>query len=813
MSETNSGPAAPETAGIPATPERLVPERLVPEPLAPERLVGGQYRLLREIGRGGMGVVWLAEDELLTRQVAVKELRPPPGLADKSLARLRERALREARSAARIRHPNAVALYNVIPPTGADEAAYLIMEFVDGPTLAEVIARNGPMPAPWVQSIGVQLLDVLQAAHALGIVHRDVKPGNILLTQDGQAKLTDFGIAYSVGELRLTTDGIVGTRAYLAPELFHPGPIRPAADLWSLGATLFHAADGRSPFERESTGATLCAILFDPLPTPDCDAGIAAAVSIMLRRDPAERATVEQARDRLLGHGTAPAPLPVPAPWPNPASFAAPPAAVAEPGLSPAPSTASPKPEPFPASPGPGPLPTATPEPGPLPTASPEPGPLPAPPAPGPEPGPLPDPFAAGFRLGPVYALPAVDPKFGLLPEPPAVGPKPSPAPAPGLQPEPLPAPSAPGPKPDRSPAPPTMGPSPASTSALTTLTSPGAAPRLVFQSQLPPPATPAVAPAARQPPRRRRFGRRELAAAVAGLLAAGGAAAALIATRPPAVSALGPGPGPTALGSLVGSRSPGSATGPGSLRAGSSGSPGSGSPGSGSSGTASSGSVGASGSGLSSSASSSTSGSASSGPPPAPLDLTVSTNDADVIDLSWTAPAPGLYYYVNWEDTSAADPAWTSDLHTVTTAALPGLPVGHKIAIYVTAINAAKQIGPPTPTQDVVPREPVPGAPQGLTAVSGNAEVSLSWDPVQVPGIGVWYLIYYRNVTTEGANGAWSSYACPGTTSSPCPDANTTFQATFLTNGDHYQWYVAATDGAGTGAPSDIVDGYPATT
>jgi hypothetical protein len=315
MTENNSDPVGPGS-GIPA---------------APGRVVAGQYRLLRELGRGGMGVVWLAQDESLTRRVAVKELRPPSGLTGASVARLQQRGLREARNAACIRHPNAVALYKVIPPNADDDAVYLILEFVDGPTLAGLIVRHGPMPAPRVRAIGLQLLDVLQAAHALGIVHRDVKPGNILITPDGQAKLTDFGIAHAAGDSRLTTtDGIMGTLAYMAPELFRPGPPTPAADLWSLGATLYYAAEGRAPFDRDSVGATLCAILFDPLPSLDCDPEVAAAISRLLRRDPAERATVEQARAQLLGHGPVrfpaagpPLPEPVTAAGPQPAVGAA----------------------------------------------------------------------------------------------------------------------------------------------------------------------------------------------------------------------------------------------------------------------------------------------------------------------------------------------------------------------------------------------------------------------------------------------------------------------------------------------------------
>jgi serine/threonine protein kinase len=285
MTETDSGTAAPEGSLA----------------VTPGRLVAGQYRLLRELGRGGMGVVWLAEDELLARRVAVKELRPPRGLTDASLAAHRERALREARSGAKVKHPGAVTLHSVI--ADGDDSIYLIMEFVDGPTLAELIAQHGAMPAPWVRAIGLRLLDVLQAAHALGIVHRDVKPGNIMITRDGQAKLTDFGIAYSLGELRLTSDGVMGTRSYLAPELCEDGPITPAADLWALGATLYHAAEGRAPFDRDSTAATLRAILLDPPPVPDCEAGLAAAIGAMLHRDPAKRATIEEAR-ALLQQGT-----------------------------------------------------------------------------------------------------------------------------------------------------------------------------------------------------------------------------------------------------------------------------------------------------------------------------------------------------------------------------------------------------------------------------------------------------------------------------------------------------------------------------
>ena len=240
-------------------------------------LIAGRYQLLRELGRGGMGVVWLADDQQLTRQVAVKELRPPPGLSEADRELCCQRALREARSAARINHPNAVTLYDSVPATAADDAVYLIMELIDGSTLAQLIQANGPPPESTVAAWGIQLLDVLQAAHDLGIVHRDIKPANIMITAANQVKLTDFGIAHTVGDPRLTHTGTMGTQAYMAPELFNAKPITPAADLWSLGATLYHAAHGHGPFDRETTEAILRAILIDDIPAPHCTPGLSQA--------------------------------------------------------------------------------------------------------------------------------------------------------------------------------------------------------------------------------------------------------------------------------------------------------------------------------------------------------------------------------------------------------------------------------------------------------------------------------------------------------------------------------------------------------
>src|SRR5215469_13706043 len=199
------------------------------------RLVAGRYLLVRPLGRGGMGAVWLGEDQLAGRQVAVKELRAPAGDSPEDQDVFRRRALSEARSAAGLTHPNAVTLYDVIPASPADDAVYLIMEYVAGTTLAQLVAEQGPLSEARVTEIALQLLSVLDAAHALGIVHRDIKPANIMINSAGQVKLTDFGIAHIVGGTRLTSGGVVGTPAYMAPEQLQGLDLTPAVDCWALG--------------------------------------------------------------------------------------------------------------------------------------------------------------------------------------------------------------------------------------------------------------------------------------------------------------------------------------------------------------------------------------------------------------------------------------------------------------------------------------------------------------------------------------------------------------------------------------------------
>lgn len=265
------------------------------------RVVAGRYELIRPLGRGGMGAVWLGKDVLAGREVAVKELRPPNGTGEDERDVFRKRALQEARSAARLAHQNAVTLHDIVPATAADDAVYLIMEYVDGATLAQVVRREGPLSEARVSSIALQLLSILEASHALGIVHRDIKPSNIMVTAAGQVKLTDFGIAHVADGTRLTGSGVIGTPAYMAPEQLQGLAVTPAVDLWALGVTLFDAVHGRNPFERETTAATFHAILMAELPVPACAPPLASVIAGMLVRDPEQRITVAQARQLLAG--------------------------------------------------------------------------------------------------------------------------------------------------------------------------------------------------------------------------------------------------------------------------------------------------------------------------------------------------------------------------------------------------------------------------------------------------------------------------------------------------------------------------------
>ncbi|MDP9408546.1 MAG: serine/threonine protein kinase, partial [Actinomycetota bacterium] len=198
----------------------------------PGRLVGGRYRLDRPLGRGAMGTVWRGHDTRLGRDVAVKEVVLPPSLPEGERRVLRERTLREARVTARLRHPSAVAVYDVVETDGRP---CLVMELVEARTLAEVVRDTGPLPPAETARVGLALLGALEAAHDAGVLHRDVKPGNVLLTRNGRVVLSDFGIATSVDDVRVTSTGLLlGSPAYMAPERARGRTPGPPSDLWSL---------------------------------------------------------------------------------------------------------------------------------------------------------------------------------------------------------------------------------------------------------------------------------------------------------------------------------------------------------------------------------------------------------------------------------------------------------------------------------------------------------------------------------------------------------------------------------------------------
>lgn len=262
-------------------------------------LVADRYRLLEPIGAGGMGRVWRARDEVLDREVAVKEVVPPSWLAADDQERIRRRTLREARSAARLTHPHVVRIYDVLHH--ADSRPWIVMEFVRSRSLQRVLAEDGPFPPRAAARIGLDMLDALTAAHGAGVLHRDVKPLNVLISDDGRVVLTDFGLATIVDEGSVTGSGpILGSPQFVSPERARDGSSTIAADLWSFGATLYAAVEGRPPFHRASAMATLTALATED-PDPPARAGPLAPVLLgLLRRDPAERLTAAEARDALV---------------------------------------------------------------------------------------------------------------------------------------------------------------------------------------------------------------------------------------------------------------------------------------------------------------------------------------------------------------------------------------------------------------------------------------------------------------------------------------------------------------------------------
>ncbi|RBY85914.1 serine/threonine-protein kinase [Blastococcus sp. TF02A-26] len=280
---------------------------------AGNRLLGGRYVLTEVIARGGMGVVWRATDRLLDRPVAVKEVTYPVHVTEHEREVLRERTLREARNAASLDHPHVTTVFDVVEEDGRP---WLVMEHVPSRSLQQLVEENGPLPWQTVARVGLDVLAGLVAAHRAGIVHRDVKPGNVLVDTAGRGHLTDFGIATATGDSSLTTTGtMIGSPSYMSPERAHGTQPGTASDLWSLGATLYTALEGRPAFARDEPMATLMAVVSEH-PPPMLHAGpLEPVVRGLLVKDPALRTTPEQAQAQLEAALSG---APSPAAWPPP---------------------------------------------------------------------------------------------------------------------------------------------------------------------------------------------------------------------------------------------------------------------------------------------------------------------------------------------------------------------------------------------------------------------------------------------------------------------------------------------------------------
>ncbi|MFJ9345722.1 serine/threonine-protein kinase [Streptomyces sp. NPDC101237] len=275
-----------------------------------ERLLAGRYRLGRVLGRGGMGTVWRAEDETLGRTVAVKELRFPTNIDEEEKRRLITRTLREAKAIARIRNNSAVTVFDVVEE---DDRPWIVMELVEGKSLAEVIREDGVLKPRRAAEVGLAILDVLRSAHREGILHRDVKPSNVLIAEsDGRVVLTDFGIAQVEGDPSITSTGmLVGAPSYISPERARGHKPGPAADLWSLGGLLYAAVEGAPPYDKGSAIATLTAVMTEQLEEPKNAGPLRDVIYGLLTKDPAQRLDDAGARAMLNAVVNAPEELPV----------------------------------------------------------------------------------------------------------------------------------------------------------------------------------------------------------------------------------------------------------------------------------------------------------------------------------------------------------------------------------------------------------------------------------------------------------------------------------------------------------------------
>lgn len=271
-----------------------------------DRLLAGRYRLGEVLGRGGMGTVWRAEDETLGRTVAVKELRFPSSIDEDEKRRLITRTLREAKAIARIRNNSAVTVFDVVDE---DDRPWIVMELVEGKSLAEVIREDGLLEPKRAAEVGLAILDVLRSAHREGILHRDVKPSNVLISEDGRVVLTDFGIAQVEGDPSITSTGmLVGAPSYISPERARGHKPGPAADLWSLGGLLYASVEGAPPYDKGSAIATLTAVMTEPLEEPKNAGPLKDVIYGLLSKDPAKRLDDAGARTMLQAVIHAPEP-------------------------------------------------------------------------------------------------------------------------------------------------------------------------------------------------------------------------------------------------------------------------------------------------------------------------------------------------------------------------------------------------------------------------------------------------------------------------------------------------------------------------
>ncbi|MFB7028816.1 MULTISPECIES: serine/threonine-protein kinase [unclassified Streptomyces] len=289
-------------------------DRLRKAPAGEGRLLAGRYRLGAVLGRGGMGTVWRAVDETLGRTVAVKELRFPSSIDEDEKRRLITRTLREAKAIARIRNNGAVTVYDVVDE---DDRPWIVMELIEGKSLADAVREDGTLTPRRAAEVGLAILDVLRSAHREGILHRDVKPSNVLIAEDGRVVLTDFGIAQVEGDPSITSTGmLVGAPSYISPERARGHKPGPAADMWSLGGLIYAAVEGSPPYDKGSAIATLTAVMTEPVDPPkNAGPDLEKVIYGLLAKDPAQR--LDDAGARVLLRAVLDAPEAAPAPSPE----------------------------------------------------------------------------------------------------------------------------------------------------------------------------------------------------------------------------------------------------------------------------------------------------------------------------------------------------------------------------------------------------------------------------------------------------------------------------------------------------------------